>query len=215
MTRYFTRFAIAVSLFLIYSGAQAAPIIRNINIEADQFGISGPGANTATPPSSSYLDVTIKFDPLSDIYGTQSGILSGDYNSGVGPGVLRYSYNSAYDQLFIGTNVSAGDAGCRSDTTGFCAVVGRLNVTTPGATVTPLLYSITAYSGALTYYGTYLKNSSLPYTIATLPPVAGVPEPATWGMMIVGLGIVGFAMRRRAKITELVPLLSDSKVAVS
>lgn len=27
--------------------------------------------------------------------------------------------------------------------------------------------------------------------------IAAVPEPATWGMMIAGLGLVGFAMRRR------------------
>ena len=31
--------------------------------------------------------------------------------------------------------------------------------------------------------------------------VAAVPEPATWGMMIFGMGAVGFAMRRRKKVT--------------
>lgn len=30
--------------------------------------------------------------------------------------------------------------------------------------------------------------------------VAAVPEPTTWGMMILGFGAVGFAMRRRAKV---------------
>lgn len=30
--------------------------------------------------------------------------------------------------------------------------------------------------------------------------VSAVPEPATWGMMILGFGAIGFAMRRRAKI---------------
>lgn len=32
---------------------------------------------------------------------------------------------------------------------------------------------------------------------ATLPPVDGVPEPASWAMMIIGLGMVGETMRRR------------------
>lgn len=208
MTRYFTRFALAVSLLSVCSGAQAALITRNINIEADSFAISGPGAVTATPPASSYINVTINFDPSSNIDGTQSGILSGIFNSGVGAGVLRYSYNAAYDQLFIGTSVGDGDDGCRTDITGFCAIVGRLNVTTPGATITPLLYSITAYSGALTYHGTYLKNNSSSYTIASLTPVAGVPEPATWGMMIVGLGVVGLAMRRRSKANNTGPVIA-------
>ena len=30
--------------------------------------------------------------------------------------------------------------------------------------------------------------------------LAAVPEPATWGMMILGFGAMGFAMRRRAKV---------------
>jgi hypothetical protein len=31
--------------------------------------------------------------------------------------------------------------------------------------------------------------------------VAGVPESATWAMMLVGMGAIGFAMRRRATVT--------------
>lgn len=37
-------------------------------------------------------------------------------------------------------------------------------------------------------------NGSLTYTIG-----AAVPEPATWGMMIMGFGMIGGAMRRRAR----------------
>lgn len=29
---------------------------------------------------------------------------------------------------------------------------------------------------------------------------AGVPEPSTWGMMILGLGLIGGAMRRRQQV---------------
>jgi len=35
------------------------------------------------------------------------------------------------------------------------------------------------------------------YSLAQSNPPA-VPEPATWGMMVAGLGMVGAAMRRRA-----------------
>lgn len=35
----------------------------------------------------------------------------------------------------------------------------------------------------------------------TTSGVGAVPEPATWAMMFVGLGMVGFAMRRRPKVT--------------
>lgn len=41
--------------------------------------------------------------------------------------------------------------------------------------------------------------------VVTTPPVAGAaPEPATWGMMILGFGVVGFAMRRRQKVATRV-----------
>jgi hypothetical protein len=36
------------------------------------------------------------------------------------------------------------------------------------------------------------------YTL-TIANAAAVPEPATWGMMVAGFGMVGFGLRRRAK----------------
>lgn len=38
----------------------------------------------------------------------------------------------------------------------------------------------------------------------TVSQVAAVPEPATWAMMIVGIGAVGATMRRRAKVKTAV-----------
>lgn len=34
----------------------------------------------------------------------------------------------------------------------------------------------------------------------TLTQVAGVPEPATWAMMLLGFGAIGFAMRRKVRV---------------
>jgi hypothetical protein len=37
-------------------------------------------------------------------------------------------------------------------------------------------------------------------TIPVTPPVSGVPEPATWAMLIVGFGAIGAALRSRRKL---------------
>lgn len=47
--------------------------------------------------------------------------------------------------------------------------------------------------------GRLILPSSFSITPAAL--VAAVPEPATWAMMFLGLGAVGFATRRRQKVT--------------
>jgi|CXWL01.1.fsa_nt_gi hypothetical protein len=44
-----------------------------------------------------------------------------------------------------------------------------------------------------------LSNARLYYTGKYVPPA--VPEPATWAMMLFGLGFVGFTLRRRAAVS--------------
>ena len=71
-------------------------------------------------------------------------------------------------------------------------------------------------SGGQNYYGfAYTTNSVLnsygfetsPGTgiFATMAIPAAVPEPATWAMMLVGFGAIGFAMRRRRSESGAVP----------
>jgi hypothetical protein len=53
--------------------------------------------------------------------------------------------------------------------------------------------------------GTYplnLQVGGAAYSLSISEVQSGVPEPATWGMMLLGFGAVGYAMRRR-KQTEL------------
>lgn len=48
---------------------------------------------------------------------------------------------------------------------------------------------------ALTGFATV--NNSTSFNVQAYQPIAAVPEPAAWGMMIMGFGLVGGAMRRR------------------
>jgi hypothetical protein len=55
------------------------------------------------------------------------------------------------------------------------------------------LYGVNLSTGALSSLG---STSRQLFGIAVAP----VPEPATWGMMILGFGVIGYAMRRRPRI---------------
>lgn len=43
------------------------------------------------------------------------------------------------------------------------------------------------------------NDDAAQFVIRVVAPTPAVPEPATWGMMIAGLGIVGYSMRRARK----------------
>ena len=81
----------------------------------------------------------------------------------------------------------------------------------PGESYSGLLFRLTVPAGSAV--GPYLGSVALiggpnntqlgsqAFSIAVSPavplPTSSVPEPAAWGMMVLGMGAVGFAMRRR------------------
>jgi hypothetical protein len=68
-------------------------------------------------------------------------------------------------------------------------VLGFFNLTAPG------------YTPASVSYGGSFNNVSVTYTY--LASVGGVPEPATWAMMLTGLGMVAGATRYRRRKTAI------------
>ncbi|KQU53080.1 hypothetical protein ASG67_09565 [Sphingomonas sp. Leaf339] len=58
----------------------------------------------------------------------------------------------------------------------------------------------TFLTGSFTLINPFFGNGQL-----TISPItAAVPEPTTWAMMVLGMGVVGFAMRRRRAVTTRV-----------
>lgn len=45
----------------------------------------------------------------------------------------------------------------------------------------------------------YIRIADTAVTPAQITPAGAVPEPASWGIMIVGMGAIGFALRRRVR----------------
>lgn len=68
-----------------------------------------------------------------------------------------------------------------------------------------------AYAGGNAYYDysssnfSSLSNFDLNFRTFTLTDaIAAVPEPATWAMMLIGFGMIGFSMRRARRKTNAV-----------
>ncbi len=78
------------------------------------------------------------------------------------------------------------------------AVTTRLE----GITFTEGDYQLRFNIGSLAYTGlaTVVDQGRRISVLSFSPVAAAVPEPASWAMMIVGFGAVGFAMRRRRKM---------------
>jgi hypothetical protein len=55
--------------------------------------------------------------------------------------------------------------------------------------------------GGVSHYS-YTEYKSLDHTSQTVLAVAAVPEPETWAMMMLGVGLVGFMGRRKSKKSE-------------
>lgn len=72
----------------------------------------------------------------------------------------------------------------------------------PGAIANLSLTSATPFLSAVFNGGSAGFPNSVYYdNIVVRQAVAGVPEPATWAMMMLGFGAMGFAMRRRTGVT--------------
>ncbi|MBB3475585.1 hypothetical protein FHY03_003890 [Sphingomonas sp. BK345] len=74
----------------------------------------------------------------------------------------------------------------------------EVNVVTEGALSTSITYRYFA-DGAFAAAGSYNGSSSMPTTlnVAVTAGQGAVPEPGTWAMMILGFGVIGYAMRRK------------------
>lgn len=78
---------------------------------------------------------------------------------------------------------------------------GLLN---PGETSSTFLFRVT---GATSFTpGTFTAQNGVTVTGQGFSPVAAVPEPGTWAMMLLGFGAMGVALRRRQRAVRIAQL---------
>jgi hypothetical protein len=108
---------------------------------------------------------------------------------------VRFGSQASFNPI-VGEFRSRSDGGVSDDTGPF-----RVQNLNDVFLIQGLKVSNFVIGNELSGYGNRLVSSDV---LKVGPATPAVPEPATWGMMIVGLGAVGYAMRRRAKVQTTV-----------
>ena len=122
-------------------------------------------------------------------------IWEGAYNGTYGNTARDTWYSSSTSDLFYitGGNVNAGQT------------IAQWASQLTGATVSG--FSVGVGSGATTGYHAFADNVTYSTTAGSttynFEAAGAVPEPASWAMMILGMGVVGFAMRSAKRRSDV------------
>lgn len=199
------KIAIAVALIGCSAGAKAEIVTLNFagTFGADAYGYYKPG--DAITGKIVYDRQFTPYDGLAD------GAISIGYTTSLGeyPSPVLYA---SYDEM----TKTVSFAGARSIPI-FSASFGGLD-TQPG-----YLPKLSEYAGILGSF--YLLDAEgrpdgeVFYSggtgTVTVGGIGAVPEPATWAMMIIGIGMIGCAFRRRLKASEVKFTARISDIAAS
>ena len=150
-------------------------------------------SNTSNPALNPYVDITsFGFEDIG-VTALDGDALTGFFTNlilgGQGPG--------PFGSIDVCLNNSNGNGnGCS----------GPNGVSTVGSGTFSLQYDPTLTSLALGQFGVRYQSTGLDGkgsgTGTEIPP-PGVPEPATWAMILLGFGVAGFAIRRRRRTSFL------------
>jgi hypothetical protein len=177
--------------------ATAAVVTDKVSFSANSLQSAFGDPVPVDPVTGSF---TITFDPTMTYTDTTSGITLNTLNIALGS-ALAFSYNpsKAAGSLPAGTLIVGGSADG----------AGMVQYKPP---TDDFWLFITSFATApkfaqLGYSQVATLDQSLFYTINGTGSVSvntvlpGVPEPASWAMLTLGFGFVGFAMRRRQSQT--------------
>jgi len=203
----------ATALVLSAAGMTHAGVVLSDNFNSDTQALDWPGdsvfTSVAVPQIGGQVSSTDLIGPGFYNY-CQAGQgncvdLDGSSGSGNNPaGELLSTSSIGAGTYTLTFDLSGNDRGAAAQTTD--VLVGGSQIWTSGALASAspwTTYSVTftTAGGALEFYeegpsdnqGNLLDNIS----VSTASTTTGVPEPAAWALMLVGLGGVGALLRRR------------------
>jgi len=171
--------ALAAGLILVatVSSAGAATIERTFDVEASGFTLAS-GSGDPAPVDPVTLNFTLVWDPSIVIAPTDSGLTVNSFS-------LPYSSVFASDaagNIALGQNLfNASDCLVGGGLT-YCLFMSNSTGANPAAAFDQFTASGEWVAGAVT---------------VTASAIGGVPEPATWALMLIGFGGLGWLASRR------------------
>lgn len=163
--------------------------------------VTAPGSTTATADPVSYWGAGFG-DLTTGVWGSNND-LSGTVEvvfKLIDP-TRKITFNSVEFAGFAGTPEATKLALYSLAGSGAGALLTSLpSATAPGTGHLTWAPSIQQTGGIVFHIGPSGYNTGFTNLTYTLEPLAAVPEPATWGMLVVGFAAAGFAMRRRARL---------------
>ncbi|THD64340.1 PEPxxWA-CTERM sorting domain-containing protein [Phenylobacterium sp.] len=159
----------------------------------------------------------------SDVHSTGGGTISLPYSSNMyAPNSTGSNDSAVYETAIFKGNFSLASAGTvdfelGSDDDSFIYVDGTLFGDNPGVHgvtnvdfTSPMLsagsHTIEVFYADRDHTGAFLSltlGADSTGVVIAPPPAGGVPEPATWALMIVGFGGVGALLRSRRRLTAV------------
>lgn len=159
--------------------AGAAVVTREYTLDASRFALEF-GSNSPGPVDPVSLNFSLTLDNSADVGPTTAGFALLGFDLPYG---IEYSYVAATDHLTIATDIT-GPGTCASSDDSFCAFVHDATSFAPELV---FFQQVTASNGVW-------RANVLSIDYADAP---GVPEPASWALMILGFGAAGAMLRRR------------------
>jgi Domain of unknown function (DUF4394)/PEP-CTERM motif len=196
-------------LFAVNKSTGAASLIATLALTGTQFAFDvNPAVDRLRIVSNTNNNYVYRFDTGALI--TQANV---SYGTAVDPDVVAGAYSNNDNNSLTGTTLFVIDSrndllATQNPMTGLLTAVGAtgldfgsrtsFDIATRGTSNSAFvanagkLFSLNTGTGAVTLIGNTDED--------IFGLTAGVPEPAAWGLMIVGFGVVGASARRRRSV---------------
>lgn len=158
-------------------------------------------ALAATTLTGSTVTATLLYPDQATIYsGPATAIVGSGVEFGPGtfaPAIGTFDIGANTISFFSNQSGSYGTAGFNGYRLDFAGRTITSLTLAAGSTFTPLNYTFNGSSVFLNVSGQDPQGGNALFDVG----VAAVPEPATWAMMLMGFGMIGFGLRNRQKPT--------------